>query len=59
MDAIILHGHKFYNYFCFDCDWEGTEDELDCITNIHLNHLCCPKCKSNDVSVLNIVKDKN
>ncbi|MDX2367543.1 MAG: hypothetical protein QNK36_03935 [Colwellia sp.] len=53
MDAIILFDYKNYTYSCDDCDWEGTELELDVVSKIEMNLVCCPLCQSDDVRVLN------
>lgn len=55
MDAIILFDYKNYTYCCDDCNWSGTELELDVVSKIDLNLVCCPSCKSDDVRVLNEV----
>lgn len=52
MDAIILFDYKQYDYLCAACDWSGSELELDVVTKINFNQVCCPICQSNDVSVL-------
>lgn len=51
MDAIILFDYKNYNYACVTCDWLGSEVDLDVITKINFNLVCCPVCKSDDVIV--------
>jgi Zn finger protein HypA/HybF involved in hydrogenase expression len=51
MDAVILFDYKQYDYLCASCDWFGTELELDVVTKIKFNQVCCPICQSNDVSV--------
>lgn len=53
MEAIILFDYKNYTYRCDDCDWLGTELELDVVTKIDFRIVCCPKCKSDDVRVVN------
>jgi Zn finger protein HypA/HybF involved in hydrogenase expression len=53
MDAVILFDHKNYVYSCESCDWVGTEVELDLVTKIDMNLVCCPHCKNDDVRVVN------
>lgn len=53
MDAYILHDNKEYVYSCDGCDWVGTELDLDIVTKIDLNLVCCPDCKNDDVRVVN------
>lgn len=52
MDAIILFDYKNYLYSCADFSWSGDENELDVVTKIQCHKVCCPICKSDDVSVL-------
>ncbi len=53
MDAIILFDYKVYQFTCDSCNWVGTELELDVVSKIDMNLVCCPLCKSDDVRVLN------
>jgi Zn finger protein HypA/HybF involved in hydrogenase expression len=53
MDAIILFDYKAYEFTCDSCDWVGTELELDVVSKIDMNLVCCPLCQSDDVRVLN------
>jgi len=53
MDAIILFDYKTYEFTCDSCEWIGTELELDVVSKIDLNLVCCPLCQSDDVRVFN------
>ena len=53
MDAIILFENKVYQFTCDICDWVGTELELDVVSKIDMNMVCCPLCQSDDVRVDN------
>lgn len=53
MDAITLFDYKNYIYGCESCSWSGTEVELDVVSKIDMNLVCCPKCKSDDVRIVN------
>lgn len=53
MEALILFDYKNYDYSCDSCGWSGTEIDLDVVTKIHLNLVCCPACKNDDVRVVN------
>ena len=44
--------NKIYDFICACCHWGGNEIELDVITRIDDNKVCCPICQSDDVSVL-------
>lgn len=57
MDAIILFDYKNYTYSCAACGWSGSEVDLDVVTKISMNLVCCPDCKNDDVRIINeIVK---
>lgn len=57
MEAVILFDYKNYTYSCDECNWSGSENELDVVSKIDMNLVCCPNCKSDDVRVVNeIVK---
>jgi len=53
MDAIILFDYKNHTYSCEACGWSGSEVELDVVTKISMNLVCCPDCKNDDVRVIN------
>lgn len=53
MDALILFDYRQYNYSCAACGWSGSEVELDVVTKISLNLVCCPDCKNDDVRIIN------
>ena len=53
MDAIILSDYKNYNYSCSSCGWSGSENDLDVVTKISMNLVCCPDCKNDDVRIVN------
>jgi len=53
MEALILFDYKNYTFSCSDCSWFGDESELDVVSKIDMNLVCCPLCLSDDVRVFN------
>lgn len=52
MEASFFEPVKDVMFNCF-CGWQGSELELDVITNIDSNLVCCPVCENDDVRVVN------
>jgi len=53
MDDINLSDYKKCFYSCEICEWAGTELELDVVSKIDVNLICCPNCKNDDVRIIN------
>lgn len=53
MDAVFLYDYKNYNFSCEACGWSGNESDVDVVTKIHTNMICCPDCKNDDIRIVN------